>query len=80
MTTSEALEGRQRLIPRTIAVFPHYFWGSYGANYSRASRWWQDQEKLLSLEDNANPSSLIVTRSHVGKLSKQHVKTQGERG
>ena len=35
---------------------------------------------LLSLGDNANPSPLIVTRSHVGKLSKQHVKTRGGRG
>ena len=80
MTTSEALEGGRRLIPRTIAAFPHYFRGSYGANYSRVSRWWEDQENLLSLGDNANPSPLIVTRSHFGKLSKQHVKTRGGRG
>ena len=37
MTISAALEGERRLIPRTIAVFPHYFWGSYGANYNRVS-------------------------------------------
>ena len=77
MTISEALEGREGLIPRTIATFPEHFRENYGANFMKASRWWVDQETLLNLADNVNPSPLYTTRAHVGKLSKQRLKVRG---
>jgi hypothetical protein len=80
MNISEALEGREGLIPRTIATFPEHFRGNYGANFMRASRWWADQDTFLNLANNANPSPLYTTRAHVGKLSKQHLKVRGGRG
>jgi hypothetical protein len=43
MTISEALEGREGLIRRTIATFPEHFRGNYGANFMRASWWWGEQ-------------------------------------
>ena len=46
----------------------------------RASRWWANQDTLLNLADNANPSPLYTTCTHVGKLSKQCLKVRRGRG
>jgi N12 class adenine-specific DNA methylase len=56
MTISGALDGRKGLIPRTLEAFPEHFRGQYGANFLKASRWWANQDNLLNLVDNANPS------------------------
>jgi hypothetical protein len=80
MTISEALDGPEGLIPRTLHAFPEHFRGQFSANFMKASRWWRDQDNLLNLVDNANPSPLYTTRAHVGKLSKHRVKTRSGRG
>jgi hypothetical protein len=76
MTISGALDGRKGLIPRTLEAFPEHFRGQYGANFLKASRWWANQDNLLNLVDNANPSPLYATCAHVGKLSKQKLKAR----
>jgi hypothetical protein len=70
----------RRLICREIQVFPEHFRGSPKANYMKAYRWWIDQDSLLNLANNANPTPLYVTRAQVGKLCKTRLKTCSGRG
>ena len=46
----------------------------------KAYRWWADQDSLLNLADNANPTRLHVTRAQVGKWCKTRLKARFGRG
>ena len=70
----------RNLIPRTIQTFPEHFRGTAKANFMKASRWWNDQDNILNLADNANPGPLHVTRVQVGKWCKTCLKVCLERG
>jgi hypothetical protein len=71
---------KRRLISRAIQEFPKHFQGSPKANYIKAYRWWADQDSLLNLVDNANPTPLYVIHVKVGKWCKMHLKACSGRG
>jgi hypothetical protein len=67
MVEDSTLNTERRLISRAIQAFPEHFRGNPKTNYMKAYRRWADQDSLLNLADNANPTPLHVTCAQVGK-------------
>ena len=76
MIEDAIFRGQRNLVPRTIQTFLEHFCGTAKANFMKASQWWNDQDNILNLANNANPSPLHVTRVQVRKWCKTHLKTR----
>ena len=79
MVEDATFVGEEGLIWRIIRAFLEHFKGTSKANRTKARRWWVDQDNILGLADNANPTPIHATRSMVGRWSKTRLKAQAGR-
>lgn len=80
MTTEASNNGENRLMSKTVRMFPQFFKGSQSANHMRARRLWNDRALLSQQVGTGDSKKLQSSISRVTSVGRQRCRLKAQHG